>query len=472
MPPDELAFLPATALAAAIRSRQLSPVEATQAVLERIDRLNPRLNAYLTVCHEEALTAAREAEAALARGDDPGPLHGVPVSIKDLTCTRGIRTTHGSVLLIDHVPDHDAPVVESLRQAGAVIVGKTNTPEFGLVGTTENLLGDACRNPWDPERTSGGSSGGAGAAVAAGLAPLAQGSDGGGSIRIPSGFCGVFGLKPTYGRVPRDAPCGGWSTLSVIGPMTRTVADAALMLDAMAGQHPRDPLSVPKPSRPFAEAMRGDIKGLRVAWSPDLGFAAVDPEVGSLAEAAARRFQDLGCTVQEDDPGISDPIADRSFANITAAYDAAQFEGLSAEQEGLLADYSRAFIKYGRQVTAVQHVQAIQRRWVLWSKTRDFFQRYDLLLTPALAVPAFPVGQEPKKIDGREIGPFGWSPFTAPFNLSGQPAASVPCGWTADGLPVGLQIVGRPNDEATVLRAAAAFEVAQPWHDRIPPRAG
>jgi len=466
---DDLAFMPATALAAAIRSRKLSPVEVTQAVLQRIEGLNPHLNAYLTVDGEGAMQAALRAEQAVVDGAKLGPLHGVPVSIKDLVCTRGLRTTFGSLLHRDYVPDHDAGAVERLRAAGAIVLGKTNTPEFGLMGSTENRLGEPCRNPWNRERTSGGSSGGAGSAVAAGLGPLALGTDGGGSVRIPSGFCGVFGLKPTFGRVPHHSDFGGWGTLSVTGPIARTVADAALMLDVMAGTHPEDPYSVPAPRRPFRQAMKGDLHGLRVAWSGDLGYGTVDPEVCRTAEAAARRFADFGCIVEEDHPGIEDPLTSGVFVNLSAIYTAGELEGVSAEQETLLTEYAVAFRNYGLRVTGLQVVQANRGRFLLWARLRDFFRRYDLLLTPTLAVPAFPIGQEPQVIDGRPVLPFGWSPFTPPFNLDGQPAASVPCGWSADGLPIGLQIVGRPYEEATVLRAAAAFEAAQPWQQRRPP---
>jgi aspartyl-tRNA(Asn)/glutamyl-tRNA(Gln) amidotransferase subunit A len=466
---DDIAFMSATTMAAAIRARKLSPVEVTQTILERIERLNPRLNAYLTVDGEGAMQAARRAEEAVSKGGEIGPLHGVPVSVKDLVCVKGLRTTFGSLLYRDNVPDHDAGAVERLRAAGAIILGKTNTPEFGLMGTTENRLGEPCRNPWNLERTCGGSSGGAASAVAAGLGPLAVGTDGGGSVRIPSAFCGLFGLKPTFGRVPHHSDFGGWGTLSVTGPIARTVADAALMLDVMAGAHPEDAYSVAAPRRPFRRAMKGALKGLRAAWSADMGYAAVDPEVRRMAEAAARRFADFGCVLEEDHPGIEDPISGRFYVDLAATFTAAELEGLTAEQEALLADYAITFRDYGRRVTGVQVVQANWSRWGLWARMRDFFRRYDLLLTPTLAVPAFPIGQEPEVIDGRRVLPFGWSPFTTPLNLSGQPGASVPCGWTAGGLPVGLQIIGRPFDEATVLRAAAAFETAQPWAHRHPP---
>lgn len=466
---DDIAFMSATSMAAAIRRRRLSPVEVIRAILERIERLNPRLNAYLTVDADGALRAARRAEEAVSKGADLGPLHGVPVSVKDLVCVKGLPMTFGSLLYRDYVPDHDAGAVERLRAAGAIILGKTNTPEFGLMGTTENRLGEPCRNPWNLERTCGGSSGGAAAAVAAGLGPLAVGTDGGGSVRIPSAFCGLFGLKPTFGRVPHHSDFGGWGGLSVTGPITRTVADAALMLDVMAGSHPEDAYSLPAPRRPFRRAMKSDLKALRLAWSVDMGYAIVDPEVRRMAEAAARRFTDFGCALEEDQPSIEDPISGRFYVDLAGTFTAAELEGLPPEREALLADYAITFRDYGRRVTGVQVVQANWSRWGLWASMRDFFQRYDLLLTPTLAVPAFPIGREPQVIDGRRVLPFGWSPFTTPLNLSGQPGASVPCGWTSNGLPVGLQIIGRPFDEATVLRAAAAFEAAQPWAYRHPP---
>ena len=283
MSSDDLAFMSATTMAGAIRARKLSPVEVTQTILDRIERLNPRLNAYLTVDADGAMRAARAAEQAVVDGAELGPLHGVPVSVKDLVCVQGLPTTFGSLLYRDNVPDHDAGAVERLRAAGAIVLGKTNTPEFGLMGTTENRLGDPCRNPWNLERTCGGSSGGAGSAVAAGLGPLAVGTDGGGSVRIPSAFCGIFGLKPSFGRVPHHSDFGGWGGLSVTGPIARTVADAALMLDVMCGTHPEDAYSLPAPRRPFRRAMKGDLKGLRVAWSADMGYAA-----GKIGRASCR----------------------------------------------------------------------------------------------------------------------------------------------------------------------------------------
>src|SRR5207253_1538509 len=401
---DELCWMPAADLAAGIARRKISPVEVVDAVLARIEALE-RLNAYVTVDAEGARHAARAAERAVMRkGARLGPLHGVPFSVKDLVVTKGVRTTFGTPIYKDNVPTEDAPMVARLKAAGAVMIGKTNTPTFGWIGATHNLLIGATRNPWNLERTPGGSSGGAAAAVAAGLAPLAVGTDGGGSIRIPASFSGIYGLKPTFGRIPIHPPSAAWS-LSHVGPMARTVRDAALMLQVSAGPDERDASSLPAPGVDYVKALRGGVKGLRVAYSDTLGYAeVVDPEVREACGKAARAFRELGCRVEELDPG------------------------------------------------------------------RRVFEGYDLLLTPTLARPAFAVGLDnATEIAGRPVPEWAWSPFTYPFNLTGQPAASVPCGFTKGGLPIGLQVVGRRFDDATVLRASAAFEAARPWAQNRPP---
>ena len=308
---DDLAFTSTTELRALIAAGEVSPVEVTEQYLTRIDRLDSRLNSYLTVTADEAIDSARRAEEAVARGDDLGPLHGVPISIKDLELTRGIRTTGGSLAFADRVPDEDSVVVERVRAAGAVILGKTNTPEFGLLGHTQNLLGDHCRNPWNTDRTTGGSSGGAGAAVAAGLCSLATGSDGGGSIRIPSSFCGVYGIKPTQHRVPLyggAASMGAFNMFSQSGPMTRTVADSAVLLQVLAGHDPRDFASLRDTPQDYLAATKRGVDGLRLAWSPDFGFGAVDPEVVEVTSRAARVFDDLGCELGEADLALDEPF--------------------------------------------------------------------------------------------------------------------------------------------------------------------
>ncbi len=464
----ELCFMPATAMASAIRARKLSPVEVVDAALARIDRLNPRLGAYCTVTHAAARAAAREAAVAVMRGDALGILHGVPVSVKDLIPTSGVRTTWGSRLFEHFIPDEDAPVVERLKQAGAIVLGKTNTPEFGYKGTTDNLVFGLSRNPWSPAHTPGGSSGGGAAAVAAGLGPLAVGTDGGGSIRIPCSCCGIFGLKPTLGRVAAAPTYGGLDTLSHTGPMTRTVRDAALMLNAIAGPDPRDLSSLPADGTDYLALLDRGIAGLRVAWTPDWGYAAVDPEVRRITEAAAKRFADAGCAVEEDTPGFSDPT-DPFLVVYSASY-AARFADKLPEARDRLDPALVTLIEHGMRWTAAEFITAANSRRTLNDVFRRFFARYDLLLTPTLAAPPLPVGVDAyEEIAGRPVARTGWYAFTYPLNLTGYPAATVPCGWTAGGLPVGLQIVGPRFADAVVLRAAAAFEALAPWAGKRPP---
>jgi len=460
---EQIAFTSAWELAGLIRTKKLSPVELIDCLLERISRLNPKLNAYLTVAEAEARSAARDAEQAVMKGEELPPLHGLPVSIKDLHLTRGIRTTFGSLIFKDLIPDEDEVAIERLRRSGAIILGKTNTPEFGQSGTTENRLGDDCRNPWNIERTSGGSSGGAAAAVAAGLGPLALGTDGAGSIRIPTAFCGIYGLKPTQGRVPVPAPM-----FVVLGPIVRTVRDAAFMLDAIAGYDHSDPNSLREKPPCFVDALEGGLEGLKVAWSPDLGYARVDPEVRSTARSAAYLFESLGCHVEEATPKSGEPFSIHSAIFWTNAY-AARGHLLREHAEELMP-YVKSNMESGEKITGREYSLALRDLAFFRRDMADFFERYDLLLTPTNAVPAFPVGQRPREVDGQEVGQeWGSFPFTSTFNLTGQPAANVPCGFSSDGLPIGLQIVGRWGDEATVLRASAAFEKARPWANKIPP---
>jgi aspartyl-tRNA(Asn)/glutamyl-tRNA(Gln) amidotransferase subunit A len=467
MATDELCWLSATELSALIRRRKVSPVEVIDAVLDRIARLNPRLNAFVTVTAAEARRAARAAERALARRRPAlGPLHGVPFSVKDLVITKGVRTTFGTRLFADNVPGEDAPMVARLKAAGAILVGKTNTPTLGWLGATHNLLFGATRNPWRPDRTPGGSSGGAAAAVAAGLGPLGIGTDGGGSIRIPAAFAGIFGHKPSYGRIPTYPASGAWS-LSHVGPMTRTVADAALMMQVCAGPDERDPYSLPRDGVDYVRAIRGGVKGLRVAYAEDLGnLTAVDPEVRQAAARAARSFRELGCRVEVVAPRWPSP--GECWFDIFCGGLATRllpYRDRRADIEPGLLDIMEA--------TAAQppsrYVQAWFDRLAWWQHPRAFFERYDLLLTPTVACPPFAVGLDhPGEIAGKTVTAYAWIPYTYPFNLTGQPAASVPCGFTKDGLPIGLQIVGRRFDDATVLRAAAAFERARPWANARP----
>ncbi|MEX2246163.1 MAG: amidase [Dehalococcoidia bacterium] len=464
---DDIAYMPAVEIAAAVRARKLSPVEVTRALLARIGALNPALNAYVLVTADAALQRAKAADDAVVRGGALGPLHGVPVSIKDLFDVDGLPTTKGSLIYKDKVARGYEYSVKRLFDAGAIMLGKTNTPEFGMLPTTENALFGAAYNPWDLTRTPGGSSGGAASAVAAGLGPIAHSSDGGGSIRIPASFCGVFGIKPTYGRVPRNP--GGWSTLTHRGPITRTVADAALALDVMTGPESGDPFTVPALGRSYLDGLDAGVGGLRVAWSPDLGYALVEPEVRAICETAAKSFADLGCTVEEASPGFPNPSTDQTFMTLAASADAVWLRELTTEQLAQVGEPAKVFLAFGSNTTGVEYARANERRMAIWHAMHRFHETYDLLLTPSLSVTAFPVGQPPTKVGDADFPPFGWSPFTVPFNMTGQPAAVVPCGFDAHGLPVGLQIVGRAYRDDVVLRAARAFEQAHPWAHHRPP---
>lgn len=465
----DLYFMPATEMSKLIRAKEISPVELTEIFLERIAELNPKLNAFCTLTPKMAREQAKAAEQAIMQGETNAPLLGLPVSVKDLIITKGVRTTRGSLLYEHDVPTEDAPVVERVKAAGAVILGKTNTPEFGWKGATDNRIFGATRNPWNLERTPGGSSGGASAQVAAGMGPLAIGTDGAGSVRIPCSFTGLFGIKPSVGRVP-VYPTSATGDLSHVGPMTRTVADAALLLNVMAGPDERDRTSLPADDTDYlavvAQGAAEGLRGLRVAWSSNLGYSPVEPEVLELTERAARRFSELGAEVEEAHPGFANPLAILGalfFGNVTAS-----LSPYLPEKADLLDPGLRKITEDARQLSGIDFGKALQGRAALWDTVRRFFSRYDLLLTPTVPLPAFELGiNGPTEVAGQSVASLGWTPFTYPFNLTGQPAASVPCGFS-QGLPVGLQIVGRRFADATVMRAAAAFEALQPWANQRP----
>ena len=458
----EICSMSAVQMVDAVKNKRLSPREIIDAVLHRIERLNPRVNAYCTIVADSARRQAKEAEDAVMRGDRLGLLHGVPVSVKDLIFTKGVRTTAGSKILENFIPQQDAIAVERLKAAGAIVIGKTNTPEFGWKAVADNLLFGVTRNPWNLERTSGGSSGGAAAAVALCLGPLAIGTDGGGSIRIPSSFCGVFGFKPSFGRVPQYPKFPGLGTLSHTGPISQVVEDAALVMEVIAGGDERDRFCLPDAGLRYSQLLDRDLKGLRVAWSEDLGYAAVDRQVLKVTEAAAKTFATLGCAVEEAHPEIRSP--ESAFSTIAAARIAAALQDKVEEWKDQIEPLLVRFVERGRTISATEYVRACLKQEELWEEMFPFFEKYNLLLTPTVAVPPFEIGIiGPREIAGRKVAPNGWIAFTYPFNMTGQPAASVPCGWTEDGLPIGLQIVGRRFDDITVLRAAAAFEQASPW---------
>ena len=462
---SDIAFLPATKLLKMYRERELSPVEATEAALRRIEQYNPRVNAYRLVEAEHALDQARESEERYRTGKARGRLDGVPASIKDLLLTRGWPTLRGSRLIDpDQEWSQDAPVVARLREHGAVLLGKTTTPEYGWKGVTDSPLTGLTGNPWDPTRTAGGSSGGSAAAVALGMGPLSVGTDGGGSIRIPAAFCGIVGLKPTYGRVPLW-PASPFGTLSHAGPIVSTVADAALMLNALAEPDVRDWTSLPPEDVDYVDALEGGVEGLRVAFSPDLGYVNVEPEVQESVRAAVRVFEDLGAKVEQTDPGFQDPLEIFNVHWYAGAANA--LRAYSEKQREMMDPGLIEIANEGAEYSLLEYLGAVGRRSELAIHMGRFHAEYDLLLTPAVPIPAFEAGRE-VPAGSSERRWTSWTPFTYPFNLTQQPAACVPCGFTSAGLPVGLQIVGAKYEDALVLRAAHAYQTANPLTDRRP----
>ena len=452
-----------------IRDKRASPVEVVDAVLDRIDKLEPHLHAFCTLTEDLARTQAKAAEDAVMRGDQLGPLHGVPISIKDLICTKGIRTMSGSKAYEDFVPEEDDIVVERTMAAGAVMLGKTNVAElgYGLVGW--NMVAPVTNNPWDLTRTTGGSSAGSAAAMATGMGSLTFGSDGGGSIRCPAGHNGLFGMKASFGRVPLYPGCrderypgvSSWETIEHIGPLTRTVEDSALLLSVVVGPDMRDRHSLPAPDFDWMEVIKQEFKDKKIAYTSDLGGGTVDNEVRELTAKAARAFaDDLGCDVVEDSPQLPEQ-GDSFWAVIMRDSDLA---GLRAFLDRGLLQIPHLVDNLNRQWTAEDFCEANKVRQATVNALWRFMTKYDLLLTPVNAHPAIPHGYYmPPEINGRPIDPAEMPPFTGIFNWTGQPAASVPAGLTRAGLPVGLQIVGRHLDDATVMRAAAAFERVRPW---------
>ena len=463
----EICYMSVLEMANAIKTKKLSPVEIMDAVLYRIDKLNPKVNAYCTVVAENARKQATEAEAAVMKREKLGPLHGVPVSIKDLIFTKDIRTTGGSKIYENFIPQRSAIVVERIKAAGAIIIGKTNASEFGWVAITDNSLFGATRNPWNLELTPGGSSGGAAASVALGMGSLAIGSDGGGSIRLPSSFCGVFGFKPSFGRVPQYPGFPGWETLSHVGPITQTVEDAALTMEVIAGRDDRDRFSLPDTGLHCLPFLSGDLKGLRIAWSKDLGYAIVDSQVLKITEAAVETFATLGSTIEASSPEVKSP--EEAFSTYVGVRLATVLQDKMEEWGDRIDPGLARFIQRNKNKSATEYTRADFKLSEYWDGIRPLFEKYDLLLTPTVAVPPFELDSYgPREIAGSKVSPLNWMAFTYPFNITGQPAASVPCGWTDDGLPIGLQIVGRRFDDVTVLRAASAFEQASPWTGKRP----
>lgn len=477
MDADELVWTPATELAKLIRRRQLSPVEITGAVLDRAQALNPTLHSFLHLDPVGAMSAARAAETALTRGDDVGPLHGVPVSIKDNNAVRGMPMTNGTRITGTAPATEDSPLAARTRAAGGIIFGKTNLPSLAHLDVTYNLLGPPCPTPWRLTHNSGGSSGGAAAAAAAGIGPVHHGTDGGGSIRIPADRCGVFGFKPSVGRIGRASSLGA-GAVGQDGTLTRTVADAALLLDVWAGPYRFDYLSIDTPPPDFSAAVAGwesSLRGKKVAVAFDYGWTpAIDPEVRRLVAAAAARFSELGCAVNEVRLHWPDatPVWE-AFWYTTAASARSRFAGHTDWLEPLLA----AQMDVGDTITGIEVAEAQLAKEAIFHSVERFFADYDIVLSPVCTVPSFPFDEPPDGAGGIafadvDSGRMEWVrrlPFTPVFNLTGHPAASVPCGFTSDGLPVGLHVIAGRHRDSLVLQAAAGFEALQPWRGERPP---
>jgi aspartyl-tRNA(Asn)/glutamyl-tRNA(Gln) amidotransferase subunit A len=463
---QNVAYASATSLLDLYRKRALSPVEVTQHLLDRLGALQPKISAFCIVDSDGALAAARESEARWQHGKAGLRLDGVPVTIKDLMLMRGFPTLRGSRLVDpDQHWSEDAPAVARLREAGAVILGKTTTPEFGWKALGDSPLTGITRNPWDLSRTPGGSSAGAAAACAAGIGALHLGSDGAGSIRIPAAFSGVFGLKPSFGRVPAY-PLSAMGLLAHLGPMARTVTDAALMLTVLSQPDHRDSYALPPENTDWSDGIEDGVRGWRFAYSPTLGYAKVDPEIAAAVAAAARQFETLGAVVEE--VGEIFPSPREALFTLWAAGAAKLLEACPRDKLELVDPGLVATAAEGERISAVDYLGADLVRTALGQQMAAFHQKYDLLLTPMMPIPALPVAQDLND-PVTERHWIDWSPFSYPFNMTRQPAASIPCGVTRAGLPIGLQIVGPLYADARVLRAARAFEAAQP--ERHPPLA-
>ncbi|MCR5978037.1 amidase [Gordonia jinghuaiqii] len=479
LPATELHQTTATELAGLIRSRAVSAVEVTEAALARIDALDDRLHAFVELTDKSARLQAAAVDAALDRGEDLGPLAGVPIAVKDLIATAGVPTRNGSVAYRDWVPAEDDVVVERVKNAGAVILGKTTVPEFGYSGVGHSPVSPAARNPWNPELTPGGSSAGSGVAVATGMAPLALGSDGGGSVRIPASLCGLVGFKASMGRVPLYPGCrderypgvSSWETLEHIGPITRSTADAALLMSVIAGPDPRDRHSLPAGDVDWRasvseEAIAAAVTGKTIGYTADFGLFTIDRRVRDAVGKAVQVFESLGARVVPIDPVIDDP-SPHFWPLVLADTDLSGMRRLVDVYGGQMSPHLVELLT--RPWTAEDLTDAQMGRKRLVNQMWKVMSGIDLLVTPTLSVPAFPVGsQGPELIDGQMVNSGSWMGFLGMFNMTGQPAVSVPAGFTDDGLPIGMQIVGPHLGDAAVLSAAAAFESARPWADRWP----
>lgn len=467
---DDICFMSAVDILVKIKNQELTSQEITETIIERIERVNPSINAFCTPTFELAREMAKSSDAKVKKGEKLGLIEGIPTSIKDEIVTKGIRTTFGSKMFENFVPLHDDIVVERLKEEGCVILGKTNTPAFGFKGVTDNKIFGATRNPWDTEKTPGGSSGGAGASMASGLGFLALGSDGGGSIRIPSSLTGVYGFKPTFGRVPSHGALttGGVGTRTLVqrGPLVRYVRDAALMLDVLVGEVQEDRYSLPKPPFSYLKKLYDTPHKLKIGYSMNLGFVdIIDPQVKESVLDSVHKFETLNWPVEK-----SNKIRLSNPQKVLQTYWFSGYQPIA--QEG---NQDEEGIQYMAEIASKFTLDDIkwadQQREIIYNKISRHFKFYDLLITPTLACTAFKLGTDwAYEIDGKDVSEdaVAWQPYTYPFNLSGHPAASIPCGWSKEGLPIGMQIVGKRLDDLTVLQASQAFEEIAPWQDKRP----
>lgn len=468
------AYMTAVELAQRIRARDVSSAEVTAEIVRRAEESQGTLNAFITLCKDEALAAAKAADAAVARGDTLGALHGVPVSVKDIINTAGIRTTWASRLMESNVPDADAAAVKRLKDAGAIVIGKTTTSEFAHKLLTDSPLFGVTRNPWDLDYTPGGSSGGSAVAVAAGLGPLSLATDAGASTRLPAACTGIVGLKPTLGVVPHNQVPDGFNNFIHLGVMARTVRDAALMLDVIGGPHPSDPHSLGLAPVNAAAGLDAPVKGPRIAFRPLVGNTLLDDDVRKACEASLDTFRALGASVDVVDETIDN--AEPAWRILQQSNWAARYFARIDEVEPKIDPSFAEGIRAGGAYTGQQLLQATYKRTTHFRMVQSWFAKYDLVLTPTMSRPPLKADHkalDPIAINGQDAGDMraSWVPYLNMFDLTGHPAVSVPCGWNKDGLPLGLQIVGPWYADAKVLAAAAAFEAAQPWAERIPPHA-
>jgi Asp-tRNA(Asn)/Glu-tRNA(Gln) amidotransferase A subunit family amidase len=466
---EDICYMSACDMKDAIIRQELTSQEITEAIIERIEKINPKINAYCTPTFETAREMAKKADEDVKKGEKLGSLHGIPTSIKDLFLTGGIRTTFGSMIYENNIPENDEVVVIRLKEAGIVLLGKTNTPEFGYAGVTHNFIFGESRNPWNTKRIPGGSTGGGAAAVASGLGPLALGNDGGGSVRIPASCCGVFGYKPSFGRVPLypRVELHGESYVH-IGPISRYVRDAALMLDAIKGPHDGDRYSLPEEKISYLENISKKPEKLKIGYTLDLGYAKViDPGVERNVINSTEKFEEIGWNVEKVNLKIRKP--EMSFYSLYITDYGFDLKPKLKDWREKIDPELIKMIDAGFEYSALEVMRAMSQRTTIYETFYKFFKNYDILITPTIAIPPFELGiMFPPKINGKNVSPTAWMPFTFPFNLTGHPAASIPCGWSNEGLPIGMQVIGNRFNDVLLLQVSQAFEEIAPWQEKRP----